>query len=117
MLPERFARTNLMGGRPTFRYGIMLRGRRSLPLRCGCGRGRRACRPPGGASRGVHHRNATLGLFPRRALAIGFERHRAGVGGAEPLAAAAHELLRILARDMVNPAGMFNERGPRCCRP
>ena len=35
MLLERFARIDLLGGRPKFRNGIMLRGLRSLPLRCG----------------------------------------------------------------------------------
>ena len=35
MLLERFARIDLIGGRPTFRDGILLRGLRSLPLRCG----------------------------------------------------------------------------------
>ena len=35
MLLERFARIELLGGRPKFRDGILLRGLRSLPLRCG----------------------------------------------------------------------------------
>ena len=34
MLLERFARIQLLGGRPKFRSGIMLRGLESLPLRC-----------------------------------------------------------------------------------
>lgn len=34
MLLERFAHIDLLGGRPTFRDGIMLCGLRSLPLRC-----------------------------------------------------------------------------------
>ena len=34
MLLERFARIDLLGGRPRFRNGIVLRGLRSLPLRC-----------------------------------------------------------------------------------
>ena len=35
MLLERFARIDLIGGRPRFHNGIVLRGLRSLPLRCG----------------------------------------------------------------------------------
>ena len=35
MLLERFARIELVGGRPRFRDGILLRGLESLPLRCG----------------------------------------------------------------------------------
>ncbi|MCY3755767.1 MAG: cytochrome P450 [Alphaproteobacteria bacterium] len=34
MLLERFARIDLIGGRPRFHNGIVLRGLRSLPLRC-----------------------------------------------------------------------------------
>ena len=34
MLLERFARIDLLGGRPRFRNGIVLRGLESLPLRC-----------------------------------------------------------------------------------
>ena len=34
MLLERFARIELLGGRPKYRNGIVLRGLRSLPLRC-----------------------------------------------------------------------------------
>ena len=36
-LLERFARIDLIGARPRFRDGILLRGLESLPLRCGCG--------------------------------------------------------------------------------
>ena len=35
MLLERFARIDLLGGRPRFRDGILLRGLEALPLRCG----------------------------------------------------------------------------------
>ena len=35
MLLERFARIELIGGRPKFHHGVVLRGLRSLPLRCG----------------------------------------------------------------------------------
>ncbi len=34
MLLERFARIDLLGGRPNYRNDIVLRGLRSLPLRC-----------------------------------------------------------------------------------
>ncbi len=34
MLLERFKRIDLMGSRPTFHHGVVLRGLRSLPLRC-----------------------------------------------------------------------------------
>ena len=35
MLLERFARIELPGGCPKYHHGVMLRGLRSLPLRCG----------------------------------------------------------------------------------
>ena len=35
MLLERFARIELIGARPKFQHGVVLRGLRSLPLRCG----------------------------------------------------------------------------------
>ena len=37
MLLERFARIELVGARPKFHHGVVLRGLRSLPLRCGRG--------------------------------------------------------------------------------